>query len=289
MMRNSFTGLITSIVAMAAFATFAFAQAPNPVLTAKKLKDNIYVVEGGQSRSTIIIGRTGVVVVDAQNRAPDGKQLVEEIHKLTDKPLTTVILTHSDPDHARGLGGFPHGLTIIAHENAKKEIEEDLAAGGDKSPPRDYLPNRIVTQQRENVTLEGVKMTLIHIAPAHTSGDLAVYLPDEKVVASGDLIGNGDPTIHLEKHGSSEGWIRFVSALVDLDADYFVCGHADVQTRDQVRRQLANAEMKRGRIVDLVKQGKSLDEIKMALGEPVKNPSRFASFTETTYEELTRK
>jgi glyoxylase-like metal-dependent hydrolase (beta-lactamase superfamily II) len=142
---------------------------------------------------------------------------------------------------------------------------------------------------RESMTIEGVKMTLIHIAPAHTSGDLAVYLPDAKVVASGDLLGDGDPTLHLEKHGSSEGWIRFVSALVDLDADTFVRGHADIATREQVRVILAKAEAKRARIVDLVKQGKSLDDIKQAFGEPPKSPGRFPTFTETTYEELARK
>jgi len=208
---------------------------------------------------------------------------------LTNKPLTTVILTHSDPDHVLGLGGFPKGLTIIAHENDKKEIEQDLAAGGRASPPREYLPNKIVSQMRESMTIDGVRMTLIHIAPAHTSGDLAVYLPEDKVVISGDLIGNGDPTLHLEKNGSSDGWIKFVSALVDLNADSYVRGHADVATKEQVRAILANTEAKRARIVDLVKQGKSLDDIKRAFGEPLTNPSRFPTFTETTYEELSRK
>jgi cyclase len=287
-MRNRTAGLFT-VTTLAFFCTLAFAQAPDPGLTVKKLKDNIYMAEGGGGTSTIIIGQNGVIVVDAKNRPPDGKQLVDEVGKLTNKAITTVILTHSDPDHVRGLGGFPKGLTIIAHENDKKEIEQDLAAGGRASPPREYLPNKIVTQARESMTIEGVKMTLIHIAPAHTTGDLAVYLSDAKVVASGDLIGNGDPTIHLEKHGSSEGWIKFVSVLADLDADTYVRGHADVATREQVRLVLANAEAKRARIVDLVKQGKSLGDIKQALGEPSANPSRFATFTETTYEELTRK
>jgi cyclase len=287
-MRNRTAGLFT-VTTLAFFCTLAFAQAPDPGLTVKKLKDNIYMAEGGGGTSTIIIGQNGVIVVDAKNRPPDGKQLVDEVGKLTNKAITTVILTHSDPDHVRGLGGFPKGLTIIAHENDKKEIEQDLAAGGRASPPREYLPNKIVTQARESMTIEGVKMTLIHIAPAHTTGDLAVYLSDAKVVASGDLIGNGDPTIHLEKHGSSEGWIKFVSVLADLDADTYVRGHADVATREQVRLILANAEAKRARIVDLVKQGKSLGDIKQALGEPSANPSRFATFTETTYEELTRK
>ena len=79
------------------------------------------------------------------------------------------------------------------------------------------------------------------------------------------------------------------TALVDLDADTYVRGHADVATKQQVRANLANAEAKRAKIVDLVKQGKSLDNIKQAFGEPLKRAGRFPTFTETTYEELTKK
>jgi cyclase len=290
-MRNRIAALF-SIATLACFSTLAFAQTPAfPPVTVKKLKDNIYVADGGGGTSTIVIGQNGVIVVDGKNRPPDGKQLFDEIGKLTNKPITTVIFTHSDPDHVRGLGGFPKGLplTIIAHENDKKEIEQDLANGGAASPPKEYVPNKVVTEMRESMTVEGVKMTLIHIAPAHTSGDLAVYFPDYKLIASGDLLSDGDPSVHLEKHGSSEGWIKFVSALVDIDADTYVRGHADVGTREQARQSLAKAEAKRARIADLVKQGKSLDDIKQTFGEPLKRAGRFPTFTETTYEELTTK
>jgi cyclase len=287
--RNRTVRSFSAAVTLAFFGAVTFTHAATPQLTVKKVKDNVYVAGGIIANSTIIIGRDGVIVVDAQNRPDEGRQVVLEVGKLTPKPLTTVILTHSDPDHARGLGGFPHGLTIIATENAKKEIEAELARGGERAPPRDYLPNKIVQEPREDVTIDGVKMTLIHIAPAHTSGDLAVYLPDEKLVVGGDLLGDGDPTVHLEKNGSSEGWIRFVSALVALDADTYIRGHVDVATRDQVRASLAHTQTKRAKIVELVKEGKSLDEIKQAVGDPLKNPSRFPSFTETTYQELTRK
>lgn len=288
-MRNRALGSLGAAVTVVFFATVAFTHAAAPQLTVKKVKDNVYVAGGIIANSTIIIGRDGVIVVDAQNRPDEGRQVVLEIGKLTPKPLTTVILTHSDPDHVRGLGGFPRGLTIIATENDKKEIEAELARGGERAPPGDYLPNKIVQEPREDMTINGVKVALMHIAPAHTSGDLAVYLPDEKLVVGGDLLGDGDPTVHLEKNGSSEGWIRFVSALVALDADTYIRGHVDVATRDQVRANLAQTQAKRAKIVELVKEGKSLDEIKQAVGDPLKNPSRFASFTEVTYQELTRK
>jgi glyoxylase-like metal-dependent hydrolase (beta-lactamase superfamily II) len=287
------SGIFVIVAALGFFATSAFAMAPAfPPVTMKQLKDNLYTAEGGGGNSTVVIGENGVIIVDGKNRPPDGKQLFDEVAKLTNKPITTVIFTHVDPDHIRGLGGFPPGLrlTIIAHPNTKAAIERDLAAGGQASPPREYLPNRLVTQMRESMTIEGVRMTLIHIAPAHTNGDIAVYFPDHKVVAGGDLVGAGDPTIHLDKNGTSEGWIRFVSELAELDADTYVRGHAGVGTRDEVRRILASTQAKRARIETLVKEGRSLDEIKAALGEPrPATPSRFPTFTESTYTELTRR
>jgi glyoxylase-like metal-dependent hydrolase (beta-lactamase superfamily II) len=288
-MRNRMNTLFAVAAVLALFGTVAFAQAPFPPVTVKPLKENIYVAEGGGGNSTIVIGQNGVIVVDGKNRAPDGKQLVDEVAKLTNKPITTVIVTHMDPDHVRGLEGFPQGLTIVAHPNTKAWLERELAAGGPQTPPREYLPNRLVTQPRESLTIEGVRMTLIHVAPAHTNGDIAVYFPDHRLVSSGDLVGAGDPTIHRNKSGTSEGWIRFVSALVELDADTYVRGHADVAMREEVRRILANTRAKRDRIDGLVKQSRSLDEIKQALGEPVGPPSRFPTFTESTYEELTRR
>ena len=279
------------IAALACFGTLAVAQAPNPALTVKKVKDNIYVVEGGGGNSTIIIGQNGVIVVDAKTTVGAGKGIVDEVTKLTNKPITTVILTHSDADHVNGLPAFPKGITIIAHENDKKEMEQAIATGARNAPSKDYMPTKVVTQNRENDTIDGVRMALIHIANAHTSGDLAIYLPDEKVAITGDLIGPRDPLIHLNKNGNSEGWIRFVSALVQLDADTYVLGHADPETKAQVEANLKNAQAKRARIAALVKEGKSLDAVKQELGEPLKpaNPPPFPTFTETTYAELTKK
>ncbi len=282
-----FGGLIVS-------AAVAVAQPATQPLTVKMLKSNVYVAEGGGGNTGIIIGDKGVVVIDAKTTPASGMQVVDEVKKLTDKPITTVILTHSDGDHVNGLAAFPKGLTIIAQANNKMEQEQAIAAGGPGAPPKDYLPTKLVTKMRESDAIDGVKMTLIHVAPAHTSGDLAIYLPDQKIVFTGDLVATTlpDPLIHLAKHGTSQGWIDFVSELAKLDADTYVPGHGEPQTKAQVQERLKNAEMKRAKIASLVKQGKSLDEVKSALGEtgaPQAGAPRFPSFTDTTYEELTKK
>ena len=290
MQTNKTLTRLTVAALLAGVAGYALAQAPSPAFSVHKVKDNIYFVQGDGGNSGVIIGQNGVIVVDAKTTLPGGKAVVDEVAKLTNKPITTVILTHSDADHVNGLPSFPKGITIIAHENDKKEMEQAISAGVRNAPSKDSLPNKVVTGERENDTIDGVKLTLIHIANAHTSGDLAVYLPDEKLVFSGDLIGPGDPLIHLNKNGNSEGWIKFVSALVQLDANSYVLGHADPETRAQVEANLKRTEEKRARIAALVKDGKSLDQARQALGEQTPaNPPRFPPFTETTYDELTKK
>src|SRR5262249_26322162 len=149
-----------------------------------------------------------------------GKELLEAIAKITPKPVTTVILTHSDGDHVNGLASFPAGITIIAHEGNKKEQEAALARGGRGAPPSDHLPTQVITKNKENLKINGAKFELLHWAPAHTSGDLVVFLPSEKIVFTGDIIATQlpDPLIHAEKNGSSEGWVTTTKGMVALKA-----------------------------------------------------------------------
>jgi cyclase len=289
----------TLLVVLSAIAigSLAYAQAPPaaPFMT-HQLKSTVYWIEGGGGNSTVIIGDKGVIVVDAKTTPDQGKELLADIAKITPKPVTTVILTHSDGDHVNGLAAFPAGITIIAQANNKKEQEAALAAGGRGAPPAGHLPTRVVSKNKENVKIDGVKLELLHWAPAHTSGDLVVYLPDQRIVATGDIIaGNGDPLIHREKNGSSEGWITTVKGIVGLDADVFVSGHGNTQTKADIQNRLAAVTAKREKIKELVAQGKSLDEIRAAVDPPPaqgkgggRGPN-FPSFTEVVYQELTAK
>jgi glyoxylase-like metal-dependent hydrolase (beta-lactamase superfamily II) len=296
------------VVAALALTTPAGAQAPAaPVmLTVTQLKPTVYEIEGVGSNSLIIIGKTGVIVVDAKTTAEAGRELVADVAKITPKPITTAIITHSDADHVNGLASFPPGVTIIAHENNKKEQEAALAAGGRGAPPADRLPNRIVSGGKETMTIDGVRLELYHYAPAHTSGDLVVYLPDLKVVATGDIIAPqralGNPAIHPEKNGSTAGWIVNAKAIAKLDADTIMPGHGRLQTKAEVEAQARAAEEKRAKIVALVKQGKTLAEIKEAIPElplPADAPQPGSvvggrgagqlTYTDVVYAELTRK
>jgi glyoxylase-like metal-dependent hydrolase (beta-lactamase superfamily II) len=291
------------------------AQQPPPMLTMKQLKPDVWVGLGGAGgNSTIIIGKTGVIVVDAKQTEPGAKDLLAEIAKITPKPVTTAIITHSDGDHVNGLVAFPPGIKIIAHANNKKEQETALAAGGRGAPPADRLPNQVVTKNKEAMTIDGVKLELYHWAPAHTSGDLIVYQPDNKIVSTGDIVvtnrADDNPNIHFEKNGSTEGWIENVKGMIGLNAETYVTGHGDLLTKADLQRKLAAVTERRNKIAAMVKEGKTLDEIKAALpdapapGAPARGagappaaaapggappPPRPLTFVETAYGELAKK
>jgi glyoxylase-like metal-dependent hydrolase (beta-lactamase superfamily II) len=281
-----------AIAGLNIFATIAAAQpaAPAPFVT-HQLKPNVYWIEGGGGNSGVIIGDKSVIVIDAKTSAAGGKELLEDVAKITPKPVTTVIETHSDGDHINGLVSFPTGIKIIAHVNNKMEQDTAFAAGGRGAPPEGYLPNELVSKNKESLKIDGVKLELFHWAPAHTSGDLIVYLPDDKIVFTGDIIAMQmpDPLIHLEKNGSSAGWITTVKGIISLNADQFVPGHGDLQMKPAIQKRLADAEAKRAKIKELIAQGKSLDEIKTAVGDTPAPQARFASYTEVVYKELAKK
>jgi glyoxylase-like metal-dependent hydrolase (beta-lactamase superfamily II) len=275
-----------------------------PALMTTQIKPNVYVVTGAGGNSTVVVTKSGVLVVDAKITEAAGKVLVSEIQKVTMNPITTVFLTHSDPDHITGVAGFPAGVKVIANEGNKREQQELTAAGGRGVPPPQSLPAQVTTKTKETLTIDGEKVELYHWGPAHTQGDLVVYFPAEKVVATGDIIqanrADNSPLMHYpEKRGSSTGWMTSVQKLIGLNADVYVPGHGDNQTKADLQRRLAAVKQRRELVASLVKQGKTVDEIKAAspelspTGQPLPPPqpggNPNGTFVDLVYAELTAK
>jgi len=260
-------GVASSAVSAQQPANAGRGGAPQP-LVVHQLKPNVYWVEGGGGNSGIIVGANGVIVVDAKTSAAGATELLADIAKITSKPVTTVFLTHSDGDHVNGLASFPKGVTIIAQENCKTEMQAapNAAAGGALA---DYMPTRTVTKNMEDMTIDGVHLRAYHFAPAHTSGDLMVYLPDDKIMFTGDIVATQSAyaLIHLEKNGTSDGWVTTMNGIVATDAMSFVPGHGDVQTKADLQKRIADVTARRNQIKGLVAQGKSLDDVRAGLGE----------------------
>ena len=292
---------LTMMAGIGALVGLALAQQQPQPLKVHAIKDgSVYWLEGGGGNTGVVIGQNGVVVIDAKTTPAGGKQVVEEVAKLTPKPITHVILTHSDGDHVNGLPGFPEGIKIIAHENNKKEqqmtflfaaVEVD---GGKCLPPADRLPNQVIARDKVATKIDGVNFVFHHFGPAHTSGDLVVYLPDEKIAFTGDLL-TSTVLIHPEKSGSFDGWFKNAQGLLALDTDTYLGGHAGTtDTKASLQKRIDGYQAIRDKVDGLMKEGKSLADVKIAMGDPAKNPSGcrgipYPSLAEVEYQAQTDK
>ena len=106
--------VLGALVLVGALSVAAFRQpaAQEMVVTVEKVKDNLYVLRGGGGNTAAFITANGVVLVDTKMTGW-GKPLLEKVKTLTDKPVTTIINTHTHFDHVSGNVEFPATVDIV--------------------------------------------------------------------------------------------------------------------------------------------------------------------------------
>jgi glyoxylase-like metal-dependent hydrolase (beta-lactamase superfamily II) len=294
-MRRLIVSILPPLAAAFAGGLLAAALCAQPQaapLSIEPLNGGVYLARGGSGANAgFVVTRDEVVVIEAKMTRDSAQEMLAEIRKLTPLPVRRVILTHSDGDHVNGLAGFPKGLAILAHPNTRKDME---AAFQDPklSDLKAYLPTETVAGDRM-LQIGGVTFSLRYFGPAHTSGDLVVHLPAQKIAFIGDLAFTGrDPLIHRHKAGNSQGLVRTMKGIVSLDADTFIAGHAAPLKKSDIQELAASIEAKQAKVAEMVRQGRSWDEIRSAFGvsgQPGGAGQQRPGFIEVIYLELTGK
>lgn len=285
-----FWGLISSSFAQQ--QTLPKAQPAKPEIapiSVQNIKGNIHQVKGGAGANTgFFIGEKEVLAIDAKMTEDSARQMIAEIKKLTPHPIRYVVLTHSDRDHVNGLVGFPQGIDIIAQEKTRIHMDKAFQTAQERA----FLPNLTFSERltlHPGGVLPGKRIELIYFGPAHTDGDAVVYFPDEKVAFIGDLIFIGrDMLIHRSKNGNSFGLVKVLKAILGLDAEIFIHGHGDPATKKDIHFLVESIEEKQVKIQALVKEGKTLDQVK-SIFHVDERDSRWMSLVEVIYRELTEK
>jgi len=174
---------------------------------------------------------------------------------------------------------MPDGLIIVAHAANKAEL---LAVyqfsavevnGGRCLPPSNRIPNRIVYNDLVRTTIDGVPIVIRHFAPAHTGGDLVVEIPKYRFAFVGDLI-TTSVVVHPEKSGMFEGWFTTARGLLAMPVEQYLGGHAKApDTKATLARRRDDYAATKAKVDLLVDSGKTLAEVKAAMGDPAKDPS----------------
>ena len=238
-----------------------------------KISDGLYETSGGRgARGGVFIGDDGVLVIDAKMDEATVDQIVDGIRKLTDKPIKFLVDTHSDGDHIWGNQFFPPGITIVAHDNCRKEFFHAKRDGSpsDWNDPKlaSYLP-AVTYKDKMDLYLGSKKVELWHFGVGHTKGDTVVYFPGEKVAFVADQIFMTRPQlIHAYKGGNSFGHVKNLTRMLEtLDAERFYNGHGECADRDGIKKLIAQMKERQDKVKALVDAGKPLDEVKAEFSE----------------------
>jgi len=238
----------TLSVAVAGYQAPA-ARAVLPDLT--HVKDNLYLIESSSpvDRSMFTGGNTGVFIMDTGVLVVDtklagyGNDILQKIRKVTDKPVTTIVNTHTHGDHTGSNEGFPASVEIVAHENTKANMAKMDAFKGDKAK---FLPKRTFV---DKLTLFSGKnrVELYYFGAGHTNGDTWIYYPELRVLQTGDMFPWRDaPFLDRANGGSGVEFPRTlakaVAAIKNVDA--VIPGHSPVTTlKDLQEYQRYNADL----------------------------------------------
>jgi len=251
---------------------FAQQRETRPV-TLEKIAENLYQISGGQgANGGVYIGDNGVLVIDSKMTKESVEQTVAEIQKITAKPITYLVNTHSDGDHIAGNPYFPKSVTIIAHENCRKEFfhprRDGKPSAWNDPEMAPYVPS-LTFRDKMAIYLGEKKVELWYFGVGHTKGDTVVYFPEEKTAFLGDQIFMGRPQlIHSYKGGNSFAHVKtLIKMLENIDAVTFCSGHSDPIDRNMIEHHIQEMKAIQGKVKSLVEQGKSLEEVKKEFEE----------------------
>jgi glyoxylase-like metal-dependent hydrolase (beta-lactamase superfamily II) len=221
--------------------------------------DNVYIFRNGNHQAMFVVTDEGVIATDpvAYGRPTGGQAYLDEIRKVTDKPVRYLIYSHHHFDHIAGGKAFKDaGATFIAHRRAKERLEV-------LQDPHTVLPDEVVGDSGRTLTLGGTTLELTYHGLNHSDSTLVMRLPKERIVFVVDTIpvgsvpGRGMIDFHpLE----SEAFIKKVLAM---DWERLIPGHPGpggrLGTKKDAEEQLkllqtASAEMK-----TLAREGKCWD------------------------------
>jgi glyoxylase-like metal-dependent hydrolase (beta-lactamase superfamily II) len=226
----------------------------------------------------IVVGEREVLVVDTGMGPKNGRRVLEKARALTDKPLVLTI-THFHPEHGFGAQEFSEAR-IVYNRTQQAELAEKGApyldmfrtfgdAVADQLEGIELVEPDEVYDGELMLELGGTTVELREFGLAHTRGDQVVFLPEQGVLFTGDLVETRFfpifpwfPPDDVDVNGSK--WIDVLARLEALQPDVVVPGHGEVGGPDVIAQVRAYLEDVRERVRE-ASDGRSSEEVKAAL------------------------
>ncbi|MDU8942677.1 MBL fold metallo-hydrolase [Ovoidimarina sediminis] len=204
-----------------------------------------YENSGHNNNLSFIVTGDGVIVINAGAAYVLAKALHEEIRKITDQPVKLVI-NENGQGHAMLGNAYwaEQGVDILAHADAAAEFAEygpqilegmkrynrDKAEGSDLTGPSITFEDEYIVEMGE------FRIEVLHLGPAHSPGDISVWLPAESLVIAGDMAFH-ERLLPIFEHTYTADWLdTWDTRFEALNATYVIPGHGHPTNMAQVRR-----------------------------------------------------
>jgi glyoxylase-like metal-dependent hydrolase (beta-lactamase superfamily II) len=259
---------------------------PPPVVadvTPEETRPGVYVIPDGRvplvPNIGIVIGEREALVIDTGMGPKNGRRVLEKARALTDKPLVLTI-THFHPEHGFGAQAFPDAR-IVYNRTQQEELAEkgrpyldmfrtfgDTVA--DQLQDTEFVEPDEVYDEALTLDLGGTAVELRHFGLAHTRGDQVVFLPEQRLLFTGDLVETRlfpifpwFPPDDADVNGSK--WIDVLHRLEALEPEVVVPGHGEFGGAELIREVRSYLEDVRERVREASATGRSSEEVKSAL------------------------
>ncbi len=204
-----------------------------------------YDNEGLNANLGLVVTGSGAVLIDSGATERSARQIEAAIRRVTGQPVRWVINTGGQDHRWLGNGYFKaQGAQIIAHVDARADmlargraqlqapaaVLKERAAGTEPT-----LPTRFVEGDDVRLMLGGVVFELKHRGGAHTPGDTMVWLPDRRVLFSGDVV-YVDRLLGVLDVSNTRRWLDHFALIEQLDPAAIVPGHGRVTDAATARR-----------------------------------------------------
>ena len=261
--------------------------------------DLYFLYDDLSSNSAFLVTDEGVLVIDTRQHPAHGRDLIERIRKITDKPVKWVINTHAHGDHFYGNPAFKAvGATIIAHrdvvagmvKNEQLEFKRRLAffksLNLDPSEVKTVLPD-VTFDSRLTIKLGGRVVEIMYLGPGQNPGDTLVYFPHARALYVGGPFANNNWS-NMSFTPSMDGWIAMLNKIAAMEnVDMFLPGHGDVGTREDVLDEAKLLTEVQAAVKAAIAAGMSREEIVKKLRFPQfadrRNYDRIDVFLEALY------
>ena len=271
--------MFKKIVFFTLFCTFGFASNFDYKLKPQKVSENIWCFfgktevpskeNGGfMANSCYIKAKDSYILIDTGANYNFAKQAYEAMQKIEDLKVSTIIITHEHDDHWMGNSFYkdrfnstiyaPKSINENYNENSKPRIFEILDKN-EMENTKVIKADLVVSDEKViNISDKTIKIIPTKLT-AHTKDDLIVYLPDEKVIFTGDIIMNQRVTSNRD--GSVIGTLKAIDLINSYDWNTLIAGHGTITDKKATDFTTKYFTLLKTRVLEAIEAGITADEI----------------------------